>query len=164
MTYTEYLKLNKVPQKNPNRLLVPRFPDPVTDVKKFSQILHKQKIVLESVTVSDPIDNFLKFTGLVRTLNLGSDVHIRARYFYNKLNNFSDVLATEIECPFIFSKRYSFTIYANSLDVGDKISFVVVLTMPHNKLWDAAEDKMYYTIDCLDATKLPKKFVTFLLI
>ena len=166
MTYTEFLELHKVPQKNPNRLLVPQFPNPVSDVKNFAKILNAQKFVLESVTVSDPSDNFLRLSGIVRTLNLGPNVQVKVRYSLNKFSlnkNFKDVIATQVEAPFIFSKRYSFTIYLNSMDVGDHLQMFLLLKMPNRyRLWDTAEDGDFYKIDCLDAMNLPKKFITFL--
>lgn len=154
MTFIEYLEINKIPPKNPNRLLVPQFTDPVNDIKKFTKTLQKQKFVLESVTVSDPVDTFWKLTGTVRTLVLVPNIQVRAKYTIGKIfKENMDVVATEVESPFAYSRRFTFTIYLDAIiDVGNILSVVCSLQMPNgNKLWDFGEKSQSYRFDCLDS-------------
>ena len=134
------------PKSELKRKLAAKFLDPIS-LTSFATILEAKKVLLESTAVGD--SKFLKISGFVRTLSLGTKKDVRIRYTFNNWVTFMDVSAQYIGsmAPFGFSERYKFQIYANPLSLGDTLQFRIKFRADDAIYWDDF-DGNNYAFDC----------------
>ncbi|KAJ6641847.1 Glycogen-binding subunit 76A [Pseudolycoriella hygida] len=106
-----------------DRILMPLFQQP-GGMTGFLDIVREQKVCLENAAVTDPV--CMTITGCVRVRNLDFNKSVHLRYTLDGWKSFSDFQANYIvnSCDG-FSDKFSFTIFGNSLQIGQRLEMAV---------------------------------------
>lgn len=117
-----------------NKMLLPMFQQPAGRAD-YIDLIRSQQVCLDNAIVSDPI--CLTITGCVRVRNLDFNKAVHIRYTLNNWKSYADFQASYIDksCDG-FSDKFSFTIFGNSLQVGDKIEMAVRFSCQGQQFWD----------------------------
>lgn len=132
-----------------DKVLVPLFQQP-GGLVNFLDLVRDNLVCLENAVVDDPLCFSIKGSVRVRNLDFHKSVHIR--YTLNSWKTFADVQATYVEnsCDG-FSDKFTFTIYAHTLTVGQRLEFAVRFQCKGCQYWDNNKGANY-CFQCLPAT------------
>ncbi|CAH1129716.1 unnamed protein product [Ceutorhynchus assimilis] len=128
------------------RFLLPLFEQPAGSPNFLDKVRDNQ-VCLENALVEDPI--LFKIKGTVRVKNLDFNKSVHIRYTLDSWKTFADVQAIYVNnsCDG-FSDRFSFTIYAHTLSVGQKIELACRFQCKGCQYWDNNGGKNY-VFQCL---------------
>lgn len=131
------------------KILLPLFQQPGGQAN-FLDIIKEKNVCLENVMVEDPVSFAIKGTVRVRNLDFHKTVHIR--YSIDSWKNCSDLQATYVQnsCDG-FSDKFSFLLYANTLNVGERLEFAIRYQAKGNQYWDN-NFGVNYCFQCIPVT------------
>lgn len=117
------------------KVLVPMFQQPGGNVE-FLDRVRDQNVCLENAVVTDPICLTISGTVRVRNLDFNKSVHIR--YSLDSWVSYADFQASYIDksCDG-FSDKFCFTIFGNSLNIGQRIEMAVRFSCKGEQFWDS---------------------------
>lgn len=117
------------------KVLVPLFQQPGC-LPGFFDRLRENQVCLESAAVTDPIS--LTITGCVRVRNLDFHKSVHIRYSMDNWRSYSDLTASYVEnsCDG-FSDKFSFMMFGNSLQIGQRIEVAVRFQAKGEQFWDS---------------------------
>lgn len=145
----------QIPQfmKPVEKILVPLFQQP-GGLPCFLDKVREKQVCLENCAVTDPIS--LTITGSVRVRNLDFHKSVYVRYTLDSWKSFSDIQANYVEnsCDG-FSDKFSFTLFGNSLQIGQRIEIAVRFHCKGQQFWDSNYDSNY-CFQCLPVNQQPK--------
>ena len=132
-----------------DKVLVPLFQQP-GGTAGFLDLVRTQNVCLENAMVTDPI--CLTISGTVRVRNLDFNKSVHLRYSLDSWHSYSDFQATYVEksCDG-FSDKFSFTVFGNSLQIGQRIEMAVRFSCKGDQYWDNNNDANY-CFQCLPST------------
>lgn len=130
------------------KILVPLFVQP-GGVPGFLEVVREKNVCLENVMVTDPI--CLTISGTVRVRNLDFNKSVHVRYTLDAWQTYSDFQAMYIQnsCDG-FSDKFCFTIFGNSLQIGQRIEMAVRFSCKGDHFWDS-NSGANYCFQCLPA-------------
>lgn len=133
-----------------DRVLVPLFQQPGA-LPCFLDKVREKQVNLENAAVTDPVT--LTITGTVRVRNLDFHKSVYVRYSTDSWRSFSDLQASYVEnsCDG-FSDKFAFTIYGNSVQIGQRIEMAIRFHCRGQQYWDNNYD-MNYVFQCLPITQ-----------
>lgn len=133
-----------------DRVLVPLFQQPGA-LPCFLDKVREKQVNLENAAVTDPVT--LTITGTVRVRNLDFHKSVYVRYSTDSWRSFSDLQASYVEnsCDG-FSDKFAFTIYGNSVQIGQRIEMAIRFHCRGQQFWDNNYD-MNYVFQCLPITQ-----------
>ncbi|KAG4077492.1 hypothetical protein HA402_002919 [Bradysia odoriphaga] len=136
-----------------DRILMPLFQQP-GGMPGFLDLVREQKVCLENAAVTDPV--CMTITGCVRVRNLDFNKSVHLRYTLDGWRSFSDFQANYIQgsCDG-FSDKFSFTIFGNSLKMGQRLEMAVRFSCKGEQFWDS-NFGVNYCFQCLPATTPPR--------
>lgn len=132
-----------------DKVIVPLFQQPCT-LPNFLDVVQTYNVALENAAVTDPI--CLTITGLVRVRNLDFHKSVHVRYSLDAWQSFSDLQAQYVEnsCDG-FSDKFTFTLFGNSMEVGQRIEIALRFSCKGEQFWDNNQG-VNYCFQCLPAT------------
>lgn len=132
-----------------DKMLVPLFQQP-GGMPGFLDLVREQNVCLENAIVTDPI--CLTITGNVRVRNLDFNKSVHLRYTLDAWHSYADFQANYIEnsCDG-FSDRFTFTVFGNSLQIGQRIEMAVRFSCKGDQYWDN-NFGVNYCFQCLAPT------------
>lgn len=121
-----------VPQVD--KVLTPVFTQPCIQ-PNFLDRVRQHQVCLENAVVSDM--SLFAIKGLVRVKNVDFHKSVHIRYTINNWRSFSDLQARYIpdSCDG-FSDKFTFTLYAHTLGVGQRLEFAVRFQAAGTQFWD----------------------------
>ncbi|XP_055529150.1 glycogen-binding subunit 76A isoform X2 [Wyeomyia smithii] len=133
-----------------DRVLLPMFQQPGA-LPCFMDMVREKQVSLENAAVTDPIT--LTITGTVRVRNLDFHKSVYVRYSTDNWRSFSDLQASYVEnsCDG-FSDKFCFTIYGNSVQIGQRIEMAVRFHCRGQQFWDSNYDTNY-VFQCLPVSQ-----------
>lgn len=136
------------------KMLVPMFQQPGGNVE-FLDRVRDQNVCLENAVVTDPICLTISGTVRVRNLDFNKSVHIR--YSLDSWVTFADFQASYIDksCDG-FSDKFSFTIFGNSLIIGQRIEMAVRFSCKGEQFWDSNYG-VNYCFQCMPNSYTPNQ-------
>jgi protein phosphatase 1 regulatory subunit 3A/B/C/D/E len=138
---------SEISQTIPSKCLVPMFQQPGGSAE-FLEKVKSNKVCLENAFQSES----LSITGTVRVLNLDFHKSVYIRYTLDNWENFADLQATYVPCTSdFFSDKFSFVLYAHTLDIGQRIEFAIKYTTSGQQFWDS-NNGVNYVFQCLNST------------
>lgn len=131
------------------KMLVPLFQQP-GGLPNFIDRIRENNVCLENALVEDPI--VFCIGGIVRVKNLDFHKTVHIRYSLDSWKTFADVQAVYVEqsCDG-FSDKFSFSMYAHTLTVGQKLQFAVRFQCKGCQYWDNNKGANY-CFECLPTT------------
>lgn len=132
-----------------DKVIVPLFQQPGA-LPNFLDIVQAQNVSLENAAVTDPI--CLTISGLARVRNLDFHKSLHVRYSLDAWQSFSDLQAQYVEnsCDG-FSDKFTFTLFGNSMEVGQRIEIALRYSCKGEQFWDNNHG-INYCFQCLPAT------------
>lgn len=132
-----------------DKVIVPLFQQPST-LPNFLDVVQARNVALENAAVTDPI--CLTITGVVRVRNLDFHKSVHVRYSLDAWQSFSDLQAQYVEnsCDG-FSDKFTFTLFGNSMEVGQRIELCIRFSCKGEQFWDSNQG-INYCFQCLPAT------------
>lgn len=131
----------------PTKCLVPMFQQPAGS-PDFLEKVKMNKVCLENAFQSES----LSITGTVRVLNIEFNKTVYIRYTLDNWENFADLQATYIpNSSDVFSDKFSFVLYAHTLDIGQRIEFAIKYNTAGQLFWDS-NGGTNYIFQCLNAS------------
>lgn len=129
-----------------DKVLVPLFQQPGC-LPNFLERLRDGQVCLESAAVTDPIN--LTITGCVRVRNLDFHKSVHIRYSLDSWRSYSDLSASYVEnsCDG-FSDKFSFILFGNSLQIGQRVEMAVRFQCKGEQYWDSNYGTNY-SFQCL---------------
>ena len=129
-----------------DKILVPLFQQPGC-LPNFLDRLRDGQVCLESAAITDPIN--LTITGCVRVRNLDFHKSVHIRYTLDSWRSYSDLTASYVEnsCDG-FSDKFSFILFGNSLQVGQRLEMAVRFQCKGEQYWDSNYGTNY-SFQCL---------------
>lgn len=130
---------NQVPLYTPNflmdKMLTPMFQQPGGQ-PEFLERVRAQNVCLENALITDPI--CLTISGTVRVRNLDFHKSVHLRYTLDEWASYADFQATYVEqsCDG-FSDKFAFTIFGNSLRIGQRLEMAVRFSCKGEQFWDS---------------------------
>lgn len=120
--------------QNATKILIPMFQQPGGQTN-FLDIVKDKNVCLDNVMVEDPVSFAIKGTVRVRNLDYHKSVHIR--YTIDSWKSYSDLQATYVQnsCDG-FSDKFTFLLYAHTLNVGERLEFAVRFQAKGCQYWD----------------------------
>lgn len=133
----------------PEKILMPMFQQPGA-MPNFLDLVQQQNVALENAAVTDPV--CLTITGSVRVRNLDFHKSVHLRYSSDSWKSYADMQATYVDnsCDG-FSDKFTFFIFGNSLQVGERIEIAVRFSCKGQQFWDN-NFGVNYCFQCLPAT------------
>ncbi|XP_055627106.1 glycogen-binding subunit 76A isoform X2 [Toxorhynchites rutilus septentrionalis] len=154
----EDLEINLEPQQVPqislgpkaDRVLVPLFQQPGA-LPCFLDRVREKQVNLENAAVTDPLT--LTITGTVRVRNLDFHKSVYVRYSTDNWRSYADLQASYVDnsCDG-FSDKFSFTLYGNSVQIGQRIEMAMRFHCRGQQFWDNNYDTNY-VFQCLPVTQ-----------
>ncbi|XP_055384056.1 glycogen-binding subunit 76A isoform X1 [Condylostylus longicornis] len=134
-----------------DKILMPLFQPPGC-IPSFLDMVRDKQVNLENALISDPIH--LTIMGSVRVRNLDFHKSVHIRYTCDNWRTFSDIPATYCQnsCDG-FSDKFTFTLYANNVSVGQRLEFAVRFQCKGQQFWDNNYGANY-CFQCLPATNI----------
>lgn len=132
-----------------DKIIVPLFQQPGVS-PNFLDIVQLQNVALENAAVTDPI--CLTITGLVRVRNLDFNKSVHIRYTLDAWQSYSDLQAEYVpsSCDG-FSDKFSFTVFGNSMEIGQRIEIAIRFSCKGEQFWDNNYG-VNYCFQCMPAT------------
>lgn len=132
-----------------DKLLVILFQQP-SGMGNFLERVKEQQVCLENALVADP--NALSVSGTVRVRNLDFNKSVHIRYSLDSWKSFADLQAIYLpnSCDG-FSDKFSFLLYANNLQVGQRLEFAIRFQCKGCQYWDN-NNGANYCFQCLPAS------------
>lgn len=132
-----------------DKIIVPLFQQPGVS-PNFLDIVQLQNVALENAAVTDPI--CLTITGLVRVRNLDFNKSVHIRYTLDAWASYSDLQAEYVpsSCDG-FSDKFSFTVFGNSMEIGQRIEIAIRFSCKGEQFWDNNHG-VNYCFQCMPAT------------
>lgn len=132
-----------------DKVILPLFQQPCT-LPNFLDVVQARNVALENAAVTDPI--CLTITGVVRVRNLDFHKSVHVRYSLDAWQSFSDLQAQYVEnsCDG-FSDKFTFTLFGNSMEVGQRIEIALRFSCKGEQFWDNNLG-INYCFQCLPAT------------
>jgi protein phosphatase 1 regulatory subunit 3A/B/C/D/E len=129
-----------------DKVLVPLFQQPGC-LPNFFDRLREGQVCLENAAVTDPIN--LTITGCVRVRNLDYHKSVHIRYSLDNWRSYSDLTASYVEnsCDG-FSDKFSFILFGNSLQIGQRLEMATRVQMKGEQYWDSNYG-INYCFQCL---------------
>lgn len=144
-------QIQEIPQfmKPVDKVLVPLFQQP-GGLPSFLDKVREKQVSLENCAVTDPIS--LTITGSVRVRNLDFHKSVYIRYTLDSWKSYSDIQANYVDnsCDG-FSDKFTFTLFGNSLQIGQRIEIAVRFHCKGQQYWDSNYDSNY-CFQCLPGT------------
>lgn len=143
---------SQVPLYTPNymmeKMLTPLFQQPGGQ-PEFLERVRAQNVCLENAAITDPI--CLTISGTVRVRNLDFHKSVHLRYTLDDWASFADFQATYVEqsCDG-FSDKFVFTIFGNSLRIGQRLEMAVRFSCKGEQFWDS-NFGVNYCFQCMAA-------------
>lgn len=139
------------------KVLVPMFEQPGGQVE-FLDRVREQNVCLENAVVADPICLTISGTVRVRNLDFNKSVHIR--YSLDSWVSFADFQASYIDksCDG-FSDKFGFTIFGNSLNIGQRIEMAVRFSCKGEQFWDSNYG-VNYCFQCMPSSYVVNQLPT----
>lgn len=136
-----------------DKILVPLFQQP-GGMPGFLELVREQNVCLENAIVIDPI--CMTISGTVRVRNLDFNKSVHARYTLDSWYSYSDFQANYIDksCDG-FSDKFSFTIFGNALQIGQRLEMAIRFSCKGDQYWDS-NFGTNYCFQCLPATSMQK--------
>lgn len=134
-----------------DKIIVPLFQQPGV-LPHFLDVVQLQNVALESAAVTDPI--CLTISGIVRVRNLDFHKSVHVRYSLDAWHSYSDLQAEYIQnsCDG-FSDKFSFTVFGNSMEIGQRIEIALRFSCKGEQFWDNNHG-INYCFQCMPATTL----------
>lgn len=130
----------------PDRCVIPLFQQPGGQ-SYFMDRVRDDFVCLENAVVTDRVSYCISGTVRVRNLDFHKSVHIR--YTLDGWKTFADLQATYVSnsCDG-FSDKFSFTLYAHTLQVGQRLEFAIRFQCRGGQYWDSNRGANY-VFQCL---------------
>lgn len=132
-----------------DKIIVPLFQQP-GQLPHFLDVVQLQNVALESAAVTDPI--CLTISGVVRVRNLDFHKSVYVRYSLDGWQTYSDLQAEYVPntCDG-FSDKFSFTVFGNSMEIGQRIEIALRFSCKGEQFWDNNHG-INYCFQCMPAT------------
>lgn len=132
-----------------DKIIVPLFQQPGAS-PNFLDVVQAQNVAMENAAVTDPI--CLTITGLVRVRNLDFHKSVHIRYSLDAWKSYSDLQAEYVpnSCDG-FSDKFSFTVFGNSMEIGQRIEIAIRFSCKGEQFWDNNHG-VNYCFQCMPAT------------
>uniref|UniRef100_A0A0A1WXI6 Glycogen-binding subunit 76A n=1 Tax=Zeugodacus cucurbitae TaxID=28588 RepID=A0A0A1WXI6_ZEUCU len=132
-----------------DKLLMPLFQQP-GGLPNFLDLVREKQVSLENAAVTDHINQTITGTVRVRNLDFNKSVHIR--YSLDNWRSYADLQANYAEnsCDG-FSDKFTFFLFGNSLQIGQRIEFAVRFQCKGQQFWDNNYGTNY-CFQCLPAS------------
>lgn len=132
-----------------DKVIMPLFQQPCAS-PKFLDVVQLRSVALESASVTDPI--CLTITGVVRVRNLDFHKSVHVRYTLDAWESYSDQQAEYVpnSCDG-FSDKFTFTIFGNSMEIGQRIEIAIRFSCKGDQFWDNNYG-VNYCFQCMPAT------------
>lgn len=132
-----------------DKLLMPLFQQP-GGLPTFLDLVREKQVSLENAAVTDHINHTIGGSVRVRNLDFHKSVHIR--YTIDNWRTYADLQGTYVEnsCDG-FSDKFTFVLYGNSMQVGQRLEFAVRFQCKGQQFWDN-NFGANYCFQCLPAT------------
>lgn len=132
-----------------DKIIVPLFQQPGAS-PNFLDVVQLQNVALENAAVTDPI--CLTITGIVRVRNLDFNKSVHVRYSLDAWHSYSDLQAEYVpnSCDG-FSDKFSFTVFGNSMEIGQRIEIALRFSCKGEQFWDNNHG-VNYCFQCMPAT------------
>ena len=129
-----------------DRCLIPLFQQP-SGQPYFIDRIRDDFVCLENAVVTDRVSYCVTGTVRVRNLDFHKTVHVR--YTLDGWKTFADLQATYVSnsCDG-FSDKFSFTLYAHTLQVGQRLEFAIRFQCRGGQYWDSNRGANY-SFQCL---------------
>ncbi|GFG37628.1 hypothetical protein Cfor_03885 [Coptotermes formosanus] len=129
-----------------DRCLIPLFQQPAGQ-PYFIDRVRDEFVCLENAVVTDRVSYCVSGTVRVRNLDFHKSVHVR--YTLDGWKTFADLQATYVanSCDG-FSDKFSFTLYAHTLQVGQRLEFAIRFHCRGGQYWDSNRGANY-AFQCL---------------
>lgn len=120
--------------KQPDRCLIPLFQQPAGQ-PDFMDRVRDDFVCLENAVVTDRVSYCISGTVRVRNLDFHKSVHVR--YTLDGWKTFADLQATYVpnSCDG-FSDKFSFILYAHTVQVGQRLEFAIRFQCRGGQYWD----------------------------
>lgn len=117
-----------------DKVLMPLFQQPGS-LAGFLDVVRDRQVSLENAAVTDPVT--MTISGIARVRNLDFHKSVYIRYSTDSWRTYSDLQASYVEnsCDG-FSDKFSFTVFGNALQVGERIELAVRFHCKGQILWD----------------------------
>lgn len=117
-----------------DKVLMPLFQQPAA-LGGFLDIIRDRHVSLENAAVTDPVT--MTIAGSVRVRNLDFHKSVYIRYTTDSWRTYSDLQANYVEnsCDG-FSDKFTFTVFGNAMQVGERIEIAVRFHCKGQILWD----------------------------
>ncbi|XP_055843992.1 glycogen-binding subunit 76A [Episyrphus balteatus] len=132
-----------------DKLLMPLFQQP-GGLPTFLDLVREKQVSLENAAVSDHINHTINGSVRVRNLDFHKSVHIR--YTIDNWRTYADLQGTYVDnsCDG-FSDKFTFVLYGNSMQVGQRLEFAVRFQCKGQQFWDN-NFGANYCFQCLPST------------
>ncbi|XP_053957214.1 glycogen-binding subunit 76A [Anastrepha ludens] len=132
-----------------DKLLMPLFQQP-GGLPKFLDRVREKQVSLENAAVTDHVNQTI--TGTVRVRNLDFNKSVYIRYTLDNWRSYADLQANYAEnsCDG-FSDKFTFFLFGNSLQIGQRIEFAVRFHCKGQQFWDNNYGTNY-CFQCLPAS------------
>ncbi|XP_050333118.1 glycogen-binding subunit 76A [Bactrocera neohumeralis] len=132
-----------------DKLLMPLFQQP-GGLPNFLDLVREKQVSLENAAVTDHINQTITGTVRVRNLDFNKSVHIR--YTLDNWRSYADLQANYAEnsCDG-FSDKFTFYLFGNSLQIGQRIEFACRFQCKGQQFWDNNYGTNY-CFQCLPAS------------
>nr|XP_036228139.1 glycogen-binding subunit 76A isoform X2 [Bactrocera oleae] len=132
-----------------DKLLMPLFQQP-GGLPNFLDLVREKQVSLENAAVTDHINQTITGTVRVRNLDFNKSVHIR--YTLDNWRSYADLQANYAEnsCDG-FSDKFTFFLFGNSLQIGQRIEFAARFQCKGQQFWDNNYGTNY-CFQCLPAS------------
>uniref|UniRef100_A0A1B6D554 CBM21 domain-containing protein n=1 Tax=Clastoptera arizonana TaxID=38151 RepID=A0A1B6D554_9HEMI len=144
-TYDPFARISQ-PMERRERVVIPLFQQPGGH-PNFIEKVRELNVCLENAVVTDP--SLLAITGTVRVKNIDFHKSVHIRYSLNGWKSFSDLQARYVpnSCDG-FSDKFSFLMYAHTLNVGQRLEFAVRFQAKGTQFWDN-NGGVNYVFECV---------------
>lgn len=134
------------------RVLLPLFQQPGGQ-PFFLERVKDNNVCLENAIVSDPV--LFAITGTVRVKNIDYHKSVHIRYTIDNWKTFADLQARYVpnSCDG-FSDKFSFLLYAHTLDIGNRLEFAVRFQTRGTQYWDS-NGGTNYVFQCVSKDPTP---------
>ncbi|KAI9581446.1 glycogen-binding subunit 76A [Glossina fuscipes] len=116
------------------KMLIPLFQQP-GGLSTFLDLVREKLVVLENAAVTDSINHTI--TGFIRVRNLDFHKSVHIRYTLDAWRSYADLQCNYVEnsCDG-FSDKFTFTLFGNSLHIGQRLEFAVRFQCKGHQHWD----------------------------
>ncbi|XP_014243895.1 glycogen-binding subunit 76A [Cimex lectularius] len=130
----------------PEKTLVSLFPQPASQ-NQFTEKLAYNKVCLENAFITNTIS--LNVRGTIRVVNVHFEKKVTVRYSTDKWKTFVDTISQYLEGSSDgFSDRFSFTLPASDMSVGQRMEFAIKYNVLDTEYWDN-NSGINYVFQCM---------------